>query len=503
MRVEVIVKDVVQVVEILEAFDLMRSFRGAARVAGCDHHTVKRLVALREAGALSLERPVSRAKLTDAFLAHIEGWMEQSRGRVRADVCHGKLVALGYVGSARTSRRAVAIARRQFRQGKVRVYRPWLPEPGLWLQFDWATGPTIGGRSTSLFCAWLAWSRFRVVIPTWDRSIGSLVLCLDQAFRHLGGCPTYLLTDNEKSVTDGFVAGIPVRNARLLEAAAHYGVVVHTCVVADPESKGGSEATVRVASADLLPSMTNLLGEYGDFVALQDACEAFMERVNARAHGVTGRPPVELLVLERPRLHPVAKQVFTLALGAERSVSKDSLVQHDSARYSVPHELAQASARVLVREHGHSVVITRVSDTGAREIARHRKGRPGETLIDERHYPPPPPGSIERRPRANSELERAFLALGDGARDWLIAAAAAGVSGIHARMQGALDLRAFHDAAAVDVALALAAAAERFALEDLASILAHQASALPGEHASSHQQPSLQKSTSAWNGFRS
>lgn len=57
--------------------------------------------------------------------------------------------------------------------------------------------------------------------------------------------------------------------------------------------------------------------------------------------------------------------------------------------------------------------------------------------------PPPPPGSIERRPRANSEPERAFLALGEGARDWLIVAAAAGVSGIHARMQAALDLRAF------------------------------------------------------------
>jgi hypothetical protein len=32
-------------------------------------------------------------------------------------------------------------------------------------------------------------------------------------------------------------------------------------------------------------------------------------------------------------------------------------------------------------------------------------------------------------------------------------------------MQGALDLRAFHDAAAVGAALALAAAAERFTLE--------------------------------------
>ena len=464
---------------------------------------MKRLVTLREAGSLSLEARPSRAKAVDAFVEHIEGWMEASHGRVRADVCHEKLVALGYAGSARSSRRAVAIARRLYRQGRVRVYRPWLPEPGLWLQFDWGSGPVVEGRSTNLFCAWLAWSRYRVVIPAWDRGMGTLVLCLDQLFRALGGCPTYLLTDNERTITTSLIAGTPVRNAQIVEAAAHYGVSLHTCVAADPESKGGSEATVRIAKADLLPRDTNLVGEYGSFAELEAACAAFMTRVNARAHAVTGRPPAALLEHERARLHPVAKRVFTLALGEERSVSKDALVQHERARYSVPSELARSSARVLVREHGEQLIITHLSDGAAREVARHRKGRAGETVIDERHYPPPPPGSIERRPRANTELERSFLALGDGAREWLIAAAAAGVSGIHARMQEALDLRAFHDAAAVDAALALAAAAERFALEDLASILAHQASARPGEHASTHEQPSLQKSTSAWSGFGS
>ena len=503
MRVEVIVKDVVQIVKILEAFDLMRSFRGAAEVAGCDHHTVKRLVALRDAGALSLERPIARGKLTDAYLEHIEGWMEQSRGRVRADVCFEKLLALGFTGSARTSRRAVATAKRLYRQGRVRVYRPWLPEPGLWLQFDWAKGPPVEGRATNLFCAWLAWSRYRLVIPTWDRSLGTLVLCLDQTLRRLGGCPTYLLTDNERTVTDSFVAGIPVRNARLLEVAAHYGVVIHTCVVADPESKGGSEATARVAKADLLPAMTNLLGEYGSFTALEDACEAFMERVNARPHGITGRPPLELLAHERPRLHAVATSVFALALGEERSVSKDSLVQHQRARYSVPSELARSRSRLLLREHGEQIIITHVAEGAAREVARHQRGQPGETVIDPRHYPPQPPGPIERQPRAKTELERAFLALGEGAKAWLIAAAGNGVAGIHARMQEALDLRAFHDSVALDAALGLAAESERFASEDLTSILTHQVSAAPGAHRSTHDEPSLQASTSAWNGFGS
>ncbi len=39
-----------EIMEILEAFDLTHSFRDAAELAGCDHHTVARLVGRRERG---------------------------------------------------------------------------------------------------------------------------------------------------------------------------------------------------------------------------------------------------------------------------------------------------------------------------------------------------------------------------------------------------------------------------------------------------------------------
>lgn len=34
--------------------------------------------------------------------------------------------------------------------------------------------PRIGGRKTQLFSAWLAWSRFRVVVLAWDQQAGTL-----------------------------------------------------------------------------------------------------------------------------------------------------------------------------------------------------------------------------------------------------------------------------------------------------------------------------------------
>ena len=73
----------------------------------------------------------------------------------------------------------------------------------------------------------------------------------------MGGAPTYVLTDNEKTVTVEHVAGIAVRNPQMAAFARHYGVTVHTCEPADPASKGGSESTVKLAKADLAPKDAN------------------------------------------------------------------------------------------------------------------------------------------------------------------------------------------------------------------------------------------------------
>src|SRR3954447_24262725 len=123
--------------------------------------------------------------------------------------------------------------------------------------------------------------------------------------RRLGGAPTYVLTDNEKTVTVEHVAGVAVRNPQMVAFARHYAVTVHTCEPADPASKGGSESTVKLAKADLVPKDTNLLEAYGSFAELEAACEAFCELVNTRVHRVTHGAPVEMLAEERARLHPV------------------------------------------------------------------------------------------------------------------------------------------------------------------------------------------------------
>jgi transposase len=319
------VKSAEEIMEILEAYDLTGSFRMASQLSGCDHHTVARYVALRDGGRGQQDGRANRQKKIEDHLPKIEELVERSEGKVRADVVHNKLVTMGFDGSERSTRRAVAAAKGAFEGGRRRVYRPWIPEPGMWMQWDFGEGPAVNGRRTYLFCAWLAWSRYRIVYPIWDRSLPTVIGCLDAAVRKFGGVPTYALTDNEKTVTTAHVAGIPVRNAEMVSAARHYGITIATCVPADPESKGGSEATVRIAKADLVPKEANLRPEYGNFAELKEACEGWCEEVNERPHRETRRPPAILLAEERSRLHPVPDTSFTAAFGQTRRVGCGTL----------------------------------------------------------------------------------------------------------------------------------------------------------------------------------
>lgn len=246
--------------------------------------------------------PARWSQLIDPYLAKVEEWVENSKGKVRADRVHAKLVWLGYAGSERTTRRAVARVKAGYVAGRRRVHRPWITEPGMWLQYDYGDGPVIDGVKTILFVAWLAWSRFRVVLPIRDKTLPSVFAALAVTFRRLGGVPTYVLTDNEKTVTVEHIAGIPVRNPQLAEFPRHYAVTVHTCVPADPASTGGTEASVRISKADLVPTEVNLTDQYASFADLEQACQEFCDRVNTRVHRVTRRVPAEMLAAEQQRL---------------------------------------------------------------------------------------------------------------------------------------------------------------------------------------------------------
>ena len=229
---------------ILKVYDRTLSLRATAQECGCSHHTVASYVQKRALGQLG--EPVRRPRLAliDPHRPLIEELVQQSRGRIRADKCHQRLLKLGYTGSERTTRRAVAKAKQAYKKQNRRVFRPWITEPGKWAQWDWAKGPPVNGQASWLFCAWLSWSRYRVVLPTRDRKLETLVGCLTETQSWFGGVPCNWLTDNERTVSTQFVASIAVRHPLMVGFGRFHGCAIATCQVADPATKGGSEATV-------------------------------------------------------------------------------------------------------------------------------------------------------------------------------------------------------------------------------------------------------------------
>jgi hypothetical protein len=262
------------------------------------------------------------------------------------------------------------------------------------------------------------------------------------------------------------------------------------------DDKGGSESSVKLAKADLVPTCYNLREDYSSFAELELACAGLSDELNRRPHSVTRRAPAEMLAEERGHLHAVPDVPYTAAFGESRAVGWSSTVSFRGARYSVPHTLA--GGQVWVRASAGEVVIVAGVGSSAHEVARHPAVPAGHASIADEHYPERAE-ALPRAPRPTNSSEAAFLALGEGAKLYLLEAAAAGVRRLQRKMAEAVTLASLQGSEVVDRALGVAAMAGRFAEGDLESIICHSQAAPPAglppvEH-------SLQAGTAAWAGL--
>ena len=321
------------------------------------------------------------------FAAKIDELVERSHGRIRADVAHEKLVALGYQGSSRTTRRWVAEAKRRWRREHGRRTRPWIPEPGLWMQWDYGDGPVVDGRRTVLFCAWLAWSRFRVVVPLRDKTLPSVVIGLDRALRRFGGVPTYALTDNEKTVSVDHVCGIAVRNPQIVSVARHYGRDDRRR--ACPPTRR-ARAGRRRRCGSRRPTWSRPITTSGppmrSSAELEAACEQWMARrehaAAPRHDGAAGDPPGGGARAAAPPPEGAAHGVFRG--DPEGQLAVDDLGGRcpllGAARADRPAGVGSARRRGADRVHADR-------PAGPREVARHGLTTPGRPAINDRALP--------------------------------------------------------------------------------------------------------------------
>ena len=141
----------------------MGTYRGAAAICGTTDKTLKRAVEAARTTEAGAEKGEVQHNYDDVS-AIIAERLERTEGKISAKRLLPVVAAAGYEGSARNLRRAVAEAKANWRIDHHRGRRPGVWAPGDMLVFDWGEiGPLF------VFCAVLAWSRFRFVTSptTW------------------------------------------------------------------------------------------------------------------------------------------------------------------------------------------------------------------------------------------------------------------------------------------------------------------------------------------------
>jgi transposase len=122
--------------------------------------------------------------------------VEKTTGKISAKRLLPAARAAGYVGSDHNFRRLVADAKRAWRADQARAggRRPAVWSPGEVLAIDWGT-EQVAGRTVHVFCAVLAWSRFRFVRFAADKKQTTTLGLLAECFEILGGVPKVVLAD--------------------------------------------------------------------------------------------------------------------------------------------------------------------------------------------------------------------------------------------------------------------------------------------------------------------
>ena len=153
-----------------------------------------------------------------------------------------------------------------------------------------------------MFCAVLAWSRFRFVRFADNEKATTTFGLLAECFEQLGGVPKMVLADRMGCLKSGVVANVVVPTPDYVRFATHYGFRPDFCEAADPESKGMVEHLVGYAKQDLMVPQQ----PFDDLTTANEAAAVWCAEVNTITHSEVCAVPTERLAVEQPLLRPAA-----------------------------------------------------------------------------------------------------------------------------------------------------------------------------------------------------
>ena len=242
-------------------------------ICGTTHKTVRRIIEAHETGQRLAGQ--ARGRNFDQVRDLVVLRVEKTLGRISAKRLLPQAQAAGYAGSARNFRRLVAQTKAEWRRGQHRGRRPGVWAPGETLIIDWGMQAGV-----HVFCAVLAWSRFRFVRFADNEKATTTFGLLAECFEQLGGVPKTVLADRMGCLKSGWSRRVVVPTPDYVRFATHYGFRPDFCEAADPESKGMVEHLVGYAKQDLMVPQQ----PFDDLTTANEAAALWCAEVNTITH---------------------------------------------------------------------------------------------------------------------------------------------------------------------------------------------------------------------------
>ena len=341
------------------------SIRHIAREMSVSRNTIRKY--LRNGGVVEYHSPQRRKGVLNGEGSWLREKFFQHDGN--ADVIRQELSSeKGIDTSLRTVERAVKGHREELKRKKRATVRFETP-PGFQLQIDFGTKSVKIGESLEkvhLFVAKLGFSRRMYIQAFRSENLHSWMSGIEGALRYFDGVPVEILIDNPKAMVIEHNRGTHdvVLNETFKSFASYWGFTPRACVPGRPQTKGKVENGVGYAKRNCLAGR-----EFESWEAMEaHIAKWLVEESDQRQLGDAGdTPQARFESEERMVLKALeGKAPFSSIREVKRKVSKDSFVDVDTNRYSVPWEHINKDVQVQITEE--EVII--LSFTGG-EIARH------------------------------------------------------------------------------------------------------------------------------------
>jgi transposase len=326
--------------------------RRLSRELGITRGRIKRILARnhsqRESGVQNMKPPGSKPSKLDAYKPYIRELLEKFGN---PPITNQRILELltekGYQGGRTILRNYLALARGEKKPEPIVCVET---APGGRACHDWSDYVIdfTGGESGKItfFSFILNYSRRQWIEVVEDKSQGTLLRALINAFVYLDGTPREIKSDNQKACVDRWELGGPVFNKTYLGFATHYRFIPLAIHPGKPRENLKVERPFWYLEKSFLNGR-----EFRDKEDVKAQLQIWLTQYNdERIHRTTGRKPIDLYREELPFLQPLPAAQYDTSTIEYRVVNGESAIRWEGYYYMVPKGYLYETCPVRVNE---------------------------------------------------------------------------------------------------------------------------------------------------------